>query len=307
MKLLLTGASGFIGSEVKRAYSKGLVCVTRDKFATNTNDLLYIDGINSQTDWSQIQAKGITHIIHLAGLAHSSNHSDADYNEVNVNGTIKLARDAARYGVKRFVFVSSIGVHGTNSGAKPFNVDDLDLNPQSAYAKSKLAAEAGLQKIAQQTGIELVIIRPTLVYGPNAPGNFGMLTKFVNSFPIQPFGLVSNKRHFISVQNLADLLLVCVEHPKANGRVYLAAEEYSISTAQFIDQIAKGLDKKMIQLPVPPLCIKIVLYLFGKKRLYNQMYGNLEVDTTCLSNGINWHPRYTVAESMILLNKNNSN
>lgn len=236
----------------------------------------------------------------MACLTHSYDYIEAQYQSVNVQGTLNLARQAAEAKVKRFVFISSVAVNGNFTKELPFDTF-ASPNPTSAFARSKHATELGLKQIADQTGMELVIIRPTLVYGPNAPANFGSLTKLVQKLPFLPFGLADNKRDFIAVQNLVDLLMTCAKHPKAAGHTFLASDGESVSIKQFTNAIARGVGKTLIQLPVPIGVMRLAAKLLGKSAMVEQLVGNLEVDSSNLKDVLDWTPPYTMEESMAFL------
>ncbi|OCH37503.1 NAD-dependent epimerase/dehydratase family protein [Aliivibrio fischeri] len=302
MNILLTGGFGFIGQQVvKLSPIKRKVVRMGESYSGSS--VHQIDTLNTTTNW-QGAFTDINAIIHLAGLAHSNSFSELDYQEVNVDGTLHLANEAAKSGVKRFVFVSSIGVNGTATQQVPFSVDS-EPKPHNAYAQSKYDAEIGLKKIADETGLEVVIVRPTLVYGPAAPGNFGSLTRLVNKVPVLPFGLTNNKRDFVSVQNLADLLVTCANHPKAAGHTFLASDGETVSIKDFTYAIAKGLNKQLIQLPVPLWCMRFAGKLVGKSIMVEQLVGNLEVDSSNAQEVLGWIPPYTMQQAMHSLLENN--
>lgn len=299
--VLLTGASGFIGGYFKGNNIYRIYSARNRMVNCELQNGKYVN-INNETDWSGC-FNNINCIIHLAGLAHSNNFNENDYNSVNTQGTLKLATDAAKAGVKRFIFVSSIIVNGSSTlSGKPFH-STSKLKPHNIYAKSKLDAEIGLKKISEEKGLEVVIVRPTLVYGPNAPGNFGLLTKLVVKLPLLPFGLVSNKRSFIAVQNLTDLLLTCAKHPNAAGHTFLASDGKPISTKEFTNAIAKGLNKSIYQLPVPTSIMRLGAKLIGKQSMAEQLLDNLEVDSSNAFDVMGWKPPYTMEQAMILLSK----
>ncbi|MUJ26403.1 NAD-dependent epimerase/dehydratase family protein [Aliivibrio fischeri] len=302
MNMLITGASGFIGASLSSRLPS-FVSVVRNSSEQISQSEFKIDELSSKTNW-QGAFNQIDSIIHLAGLAHSHSFTNDDYQSVNVDGTLHLAREAAMAGVRRFVFVSSIGVNGISTKQVPFSVNS-EPKPHNAYAQSKYDAEIGLKKIADETGLEIVIIRPTLVYGPNAPGNFGSLTRLVNRVPVLPFGLVNNKRDFISVQNLADLLVTCANHPKAAGHTFLASDGEAVSIKDFTYAIAKGLNKQLIQLPVPVWCMRFAGKLVGKSMMVEQLAGNLEVDSSNAQEVLGWIPPYTMQQAMHSLLENN--
>ncbi|WP_063656161.1 NAD-dependent epimerase/dehydratase family protein [Aliivibrio fischeri] len=301
MNVLITGGSGFIGRNISKSSQCDFRYVTRIRNEKHSG--FNISELSGKTNW-QGAFTDISSIIHLAGLAHSHSFTNNDYQSVNVDGTLHLASEAAKAGVKRFVFVSSIGVNGTLSYHTPFS-ESSKAAPHNAYSQSKYDAEIGLKKIADETGLEVVIVRPTLVYGPNAPGNFGSLTRLVNRVPVLPFGLVNNKRDFISVQNLADLLHTCTHHPKAAGHTFLASDGRAVSIKEFTNAIAKGLNKRLIQLPVPVWCMRFAGKLLGKSIMVEQLVGNLEVDSSNAQEVLGWIPPYTMQQTMHSLLENN--
>ncbi|MFA0415174.1 NAD-dependent epimerase/dehydratase family protein [Vibrio renipiscarius] len=301
MKMLLTGSSGFIGRHLN-SQGRDFRCVVREKVKQANKDVFIIDKFDSSTSWSGAFTD-INTIIHLAGLAHSNSFIAQDYQSVNVDGTLHLASEAAKSGVKRFVFVSSIGVNGslTNGTLFTFNSNPSPHNP---YTQSKYDAEIGLKKISQETGLEVVIVRPTLVYGANAPGNFGILAKLVNKLPLLPFGLTANKRDFIAVHNLADLLITCANHPNAGGHTFLASDGDSVSIKEFTNAIGKGLGKTIVQLPVPVSLMNLVASLVGKSAMAGQLLGNLQVDSSNVQDVLDWVPPYTMEQAMASLSEN---
>jgi nucleoside-diphosphate-sugar epimerase len=297
--VLLTGSSGFIGSYVNRLLDYRCAIARRvfDPKSSNARQMSISDIIESETS-SLLNETQV--VIHLANLAHATSYTSSELQSVNVDITLNLARKAANLKVKRFIYVSSIVVNGINCSDTPFSSASQAL-PNSPYAQSKWDAEVGLKKIAEETGLEVVIIRPTLVYGPNAPRNFGSLVKLVQKLPILPFGLVNNKRDFIAVQNLADLLITCAKHPHAAGETFLASDGNAISTKQFTNAIAKGVRKSIFQLPIPISLMRVVAKCVGKSAMIEQLVGNLEVDSTNLKEVLDWVPPYTMEESMAFL------
>lgn len=294
MNILLSGATGFIGQQVLLQDKINCIhrCVTR---LSNKNELFcdefIVDDINQNTCWNNV-FDNIDVVIHLAGIAHNKSDNLDVIFETNTLGTLKLARDAAASGVRRFVFVSTASI-------------DENQELFSAQTKSKYDAEVGLKEIAGETGLEVVIVRSTLVYGPNAPGNFGALTRLINKVPVLPFGLVNNKRDFISVQNLANLLITCANEPKAAGHTFLATDGQAVSIKDFTNAIAKGLNKRVIQLPTPVWCMRLAGKSLGKEVMVEQLVGNLEVDSSNTQEVLGWVPPYTMQQAMNLLLENN--
>ncbi|WP_425669904.1 NAD-dependent epimerase/dehydratase family protein [Vibrio owensii] len=279
----------------------GVRCVVRKSAIpiSDLNEVFIVDQIGSDTVWDGAFL-GVNSIIHLAGIAHRQGISREQYMEVNFKGTIKLAKEAARSGVKRFVFVSSIGVMGLSTNNDKFKENSIAA-PHNQYAQSKYDAEIGLKKIAEETGLEVVVVRPTLVYGPEASGNFGLLTKLVSKLPFLPFGSTNNRRDFIAVQNLADLLVTCATHPDAAGHIFLASDGETVSIKQFTNAIADGLGKKVIQLPVPVSVMRLAGKLTRKSAMIEQLYGNLEVDSSNIKEVLGWIPPLTMKQAMSTL------
>lgn len=299
-KILLTGSSGFIGTELRKVHPSQFRIVSRKNEVV---DSFKIDNIDSKTNWDGA-FDNVDCIIHLAGLAHSPNFNAEDYIEVNTLGTLKLAKDAINAGVKRFVFVSSIGVNGSKTVTFPFTSSSKAV-PHNSYTLSKLKAEQGLLEMAKDTDLEVVIVRPTLVYGLNAPGNFGLLMKLIKKSPILPFALVENKRSFISVQNLCELLLLCANSASAAGHVFLASDGKAISTKEFTNQIANGLGKSICQLPIPIWCMRLGAMLLGKRSMAEQLFDNLDVDSSDTFDVLDWTPPYTMEEAMSIFLEGN--
>lgn len=300
--VLLTGGRGFIGTHVNKLldYRCSIASRVFDAKLRNSRQVFISDLITSQNSSILSETRVI---IHLANLAHAACYSDSELQSVNVDLTLNLARNAARHNVKRFVYVSSIVVNGRNTLDSPFSSASI-ASPNSTYAKSKLDAEIGLKKIAEETGLEVVIVRPTLVYGPNAPRNFGSLVRLVNKSPILPFGLVKNKRDFIAVQNLADLLVVCAKHPEAVSKIFLASDGEAISIKDFSSSIARGLGKMVFQLPIPVGLMRFTARIFGKLSMAEQLFGNLEVDSSDAQKILEWRPPFTMEQAMQSLKVN---
>lgn len=300
-KMLITGATGFVGKHLVNRIECPR-CVVRTQRPYHFFDTFEIKSLDDTTNWS-LAFDGIESVIHLAGIAHTKSESAAAYRKVNTEGTLHLAEEAAKAGVKRFVFVSTIGVNSIEADRKPFSKSTANAS-YDLYVQSKYDAECGLKKLAKDTGLEVVVIRPTLVYGPNAPGNFGNLTKLIERFPFLPFGLAANRRDFIAVQNLVDLLLICASHPKAPGHIFFASDSETVSIKEFTNAIGEGLEKKVIQLPIPTSVMRIVGKITGKSAMIEQLYGNLEVDSSNIKEVLGWVPPYTMKQAMALLSEN---
>ncbi|WP_239000495.1 NAD-dependent epimerase/dehydratase family protein [Shewanella sp. LZH-2] len=295
---MVTGATGFVGRHLCSLIEGCLPVARKNPFSGFSS--IIVPEFNESVCWGSLIKVDVSCVIHLAGVAHKASSSCNELYSVNTEATLHLAREIAKIGVKRFIFVSSIGVNGASTHSQPFDINSAS-NPHNVYAQSKHDAEIGLKKIAAETGLEVVIIRPTLVYGPNAPGNFGILTKFVKRSSVLPFGLVNNKRDFIAVQNLVDLLITCVNHPNAAGHTFLASDMETVSIKQFTSAIADGLGKKVFQLPIPVSLMRFGGKLMGKSAMVEQLVGNLQVDSSNIKEVLGWTPPLTMKQAMATL------
>mgnify|MGYP001070577145 CR=1 FL=1 len=303
MKVLITGATGFIGSSVAKVVANdGLfqlsLCSRQGVLSTPDIACYTIDDLNKDTDWKSIVG-GQDVVIHTAGVAHQKVRKPSDCDlmtQVNVEGTVHLAQESAQAGVKRFIFISSIGVHGQRS-LKPFGPED-QISPVDQYALSKYEAEIALFDISKNTGMEVVIIRPPLVYGPKAPGNFSSLVKLVQKRVPLPFGLIKNKRSFVGIGNLVDLIIRCVDHPDAVGQKLLVSDGVDLSTAEFVRLISRYAAKRSLLVPVPVSVLKFMISLIGKKQLSDKLFSDLQVDSSYTEKVLDWKPPYTIDQGM---------
>ncbi len=256
-------------------------------------DTYCIPDITGATDWSQV-LMSCDVVIHTAARVHimeenSCNPLD-EFRRVNVEGTLNLARHAVKQGVKRFIFISSIGVNGeSTSDQRPFKPDDLP-KPDSAYAISKYEAEQGLLALASETGLEVVIIRPPLVYGPGAKGNFQRMMKLISSGIPLPLGRVNNQRSFVYVGNLVCLIMRCVEHPQAANQVFLVSDGDDLSTTELLHKIGSSLEKPARLLPIPYRILGLSATLLGKKAIFQRLCGSLQVDISKTCELLDWQP-----------------
>jgi nucleoside-diphosphate-sugar epimerase len=255
-----------------------------------------VDSISSKNYWKR-ELQQIDTIVHSAAVAHNHSTDASHINEVNVKGTINLARQASESGVKRFIFISSITVLGNDTTCKKAFNEATNSAPQSLCAKSKLDAEVALLKIAEDTELEVVIIRPVLVYGAGAPGNFGKLVKLVSKVPMLPFALCNYKRSFISVENLADFISVCIEHPKAKNEIFCISDGIDVSIKELTNAIAYGLGKSLIQIPVPNFVFSLLGEFTGKHEQIKLLTGDLRVDSSKARELLSWKPPFTMADT----------
>lgn len=288
--VFLTGASGFVGSRALSVLSDKYNVIAGVRKLKPESDLraaMKVSVINGNTCWGDVLSMVET-VVHLAAVAHGSSVDSHYIKETNVMGTLNLAKQAALVGVKRFVFLSSIGVNGV-SNHSPFCVTDTPF-PLDDYATSKFEAELGLKKIGSETGMEIVIIRPPLVYGPCAPGNFGKLAKMVEKNLPLPFGAVHNKRSLVSLDNLVDLIVTCIDHPNAANQVFLVSDDCDVSTTDLLRIMIESSGKKPRLIPVPVAWLSFIACLLGKNSIIERMCSSLQVDISFTKKTLGWKP-----------------
>ena len=291
-RILLTGSTGFIGRHIVHRPEVIRSIVRQAPFLDKD---FYVSTIDGNTDWTNA-FEDVDVVLHLAGLAHRS-FSEGDYNSVNVEGTIRLATQARSAGVKRIVYLSSVNVHGQSSGDFHFS-STSPIEPFDNASQSKSLAEKALQDISLATGLEVVIVRSCLVFGVNAPANVKRLVNLVRKSPLMPFSLVNNQRSVISVGNLVDLLICCARHPDASGHIFYASDGPPLSTKALTNILARSLDKKIIQLPIPAPIMKFVCRILGYESIAESLLGNLVVDSSSLHDVLGWNPPNTFGEEL---------
>jgi nucleoside-diphosphate-sugar epimerase len=295
MNLLVTGASGFIGSKLLEKIDLSLVkALGRETPVDFPHSKFYKRDIGSNTNYSDALCD-VDAVVHLAARVHIMKDNAInpleDYREVNTYGTINLAKQAAKSGVKRFIYVSTIKVNGDSTTVDHFFSHDDEYKPQDYYGKSKAEAESELFKLSRDTGLEIVIIRPTLVYGPGVKANFSALMSLVKKGIPLPFGCIrGNKRSLVSVINLVDLIVTCIDHPKAANQVFLVSDDHDVSTSEMVREIAIALGQHTWQLPVPTFCYKLVGKLLNKSNVVDRLVGSLQVDITHTKQTLDWVP-----------------
>jgi len=309
MKILLTGRSGFVGAALAKsiaASSFGLVAPTRSGSGANNNSQIAglvgtIGEINGATDWGRF-LEGVKTIVHCAAVSEVGVNPEDKHlhalQSVNIDGTLNLARQAAASGVRRLVFLSSIKVNGGSTGlGAPFVCDDRPI-PVDAYGLSKLDAERGLQNIAREAGMEFVIIRPPLVYGPGVKGNFRMLMKLVEYGVPLPLHNIKNKRSFIGIDNLVDLIIACATHPKAANRTFLASDDDDLSTSELLNGIAQAMGKSSRLFPCPEQVLAAAAKCVGKSTLADKLLASLQVDISETKRLLSWVPPVPVQDGL---------
>lgn len=304
MKILITGANGFTGRALSaEAFRRGFrVCAAVRELCTLPSciDIISVGDIDCSTNWSQA-LRGCDAVIHLAARAHVrdkvENNPLEDFRRVNFKGTMNLALQAAAAGVRRFVFISSIGVNGAETSRAPFSYLDQPA-PHSSYAASKYEAELGLQKLGKETGMEIVIIRPPLIYGPNAPGNFGSMMRWLMLGIPLPLGSIKNRRSFVALDNLVDLILICVMHPKAANKIFLVSDGEDLSTTELLRRIGRAMNRPVFLLPVPASYLAFAAKIFNKMSMAQSLMGTLQVDISHTCEVLNWIPPVSVDEGL---------
>ena len=314
MRLLVTGASGFIGRRVcqnltqlnhrVRTVTSSRASELRLFASVPMEDILDVVRVNheaiSPLDWARA-CDGVGAVIHLAARAHVLRETLGDvyavYRKANCEVTLALALAALESGVKRFIFVSSIGVNGAETFDAPFTPSDAAA-PHSPYAVSKCEAEIGLSKLAEQRGLDVVIIRPPLVYGPGAPGNFGALMRAVQRGWPLPLGAVHNQRSLVALDNLVDFIITCITHPLAANQTFLVSDGQDLSTTELVRGMAQAAGLPARLLPLPVWALRAGASLLGKGDAVQRLCGNLQVDISKARSLLGWVPPVSVEEGL---------
>ncbi|WDH33707.1 NAD-dependent epimerase/dehydratase family protein [Pseudomonas chlororaphis] len=306
MSVLVTGGTGFVGRALLSALiSKKNINITalvRQKKTDIPECVTQITTPQRKPYTSDASLRNIDVIIHLAGRAHVLKETSENplelYRADNVENTLELAKQAMNAGVKRFVFISSIGVNGSSTKEAPFNELSVPA-PKANYALSKWEAEQGLRKLAEGSKMEVVIIRPPLVFAGHAPGNFRRLIKLIDTGVPLPFGLVNNVRSMIALENLVDFIAICIDHPAAANETFLISDGLDFSTPKIIQHVAKGLNRKARVLPVPLSLMQIGAQLLGMQGTFEQLCQSLVIDSSKARNLLGWQPPIPAEQALI--------
>lgn len=304
--IIITGATGFVGSSLvtRLALEKFVVrAVVRSENyrAPDGVGMARVDGLGPDTDWLAA-LNGASVVVHAAARVHVMTEKVKDplseFRYANVAGTLNLARQAARAGVRRFVFLSSIKVNGeqTSSGQR-FTPSDTP-KPSDPYGISKCEAEEGLRRLAEQTGMDVVIIRPVLVYGPGVKGNFLSMMRWLHKGIPLPLGAIHNARSLVALDNLVDLIVTCLGHPAAANQTFLVSDGEDISTTELLKRTASAMGIKARLIPVPPSIIQAGAALLGKRDVAQRLCGLLQVDISKTRELLGWTPPVSVDEAL---------
>jgi nucleoside-diphosphate-sugar epimerase len=297
--ILVTGATGFIGRALCAAAPGYSVRRAVRSLEPGQSGAVAVGDITPDTDWRRA-LEDVQCVVHLAARTHVLRETAGDplseYRRINVAGTVRLAEQAARMGVRRLVFMSSVKVNG-ESTQQPFTERDAP-RPEDGYGISKWEAEQALARLAAATRLEIVVLRPPLVYGPQVKGNFLRLLDVVARRAPLPLASIENRRSLLYVGNLAEAVLAAIASPHAAGRTYLLNDGEDVSTPGLVREIARALGVPPRLLPCPVSWLKLAGALTGKRAAVGRLTGSLQVDSTAARRDLEWRPRYTLAQGL---------
>lgn len=305
-KVLLTGCTGFVGRSVlTRLCRDGMEVVACSRAemlkAPSEARYMHVAGLDSSTDWT-LALDGVEVVIHSAARVHvmhdTSSDPLAEFRKVNVDGTVNLARQAVAAGVRRFILISSIKVNGEGTSVGAPYLADAQPAPTDPYGISKTEAEQGLRALAAETGMEVVIVRPVLVYGPGVKANFLSMMRWLNKGVPLPFGAIHNRRSLVALDNLVDLIVTCIDHPAAANQTFLVSDGEDLSTSELLRRMGSALGKPARLLPVPSRLLEAGAAMLGKQALAQRLCGSLQVDISKTRELLNWTPPLSVDEAL---------
>lgn len=307
MLVLVTGANGFLGGALLARCASNPALRLRGASRSNGSDLpigverALVGELAMDTNWSDA-LKGVSVVVHTAARVHVMHDVEGDplgvYRRVNVAGTLSLARQSAAAGVRRFVFISSIKVNGEHTApGRPFSPSDV-VKPFEPYGLSKYEAEEGLRQLALDTGMEVVIIRPVLVYGPGVKANFLSMMRWLHKGVPLPFGAIDNRRSLVALDNLTDLIMTCLGHPAAKNQIFFASDDEDVSTAELLRRVATAMGTQARLISVPPSVLSATMRLFGKADVAQRLFGSLQVDIRKTRQLLGWVPPVSLDEGL---------
>lgn len=306
MHIVLTGASGFVGrcllNKLLEAEHKVTAVLRRQVDGVDPRtSVQVIDDFARSLNWGTL-LNGQEIAVHCAARVHVMDEMSSDplteFRQVNVKGTLNLARQAAAAGVRRFIFISSIKVNGEGTTPNhPYKADD-DSAPLDPYGVSKMEAELGLRALAAETGMEVVIIRPVLVYGPGVKANFLSMMRWLHKGVPLPFGAIHNRRSLVALDNLVDLIVTCLDHPGAANQAFLVSDGEDLSTSELLHRMGSALGKPARLLSVPSRLLETGAAMLGKKALSQRLCGSLQVDIDKTRELLNWTPPVSVDDAL---------
>ncbi len=306
MRVLLTGATGFVGIPLVHHLINNdfnVVAAVRKQSDSLPSKIrqIRIGDLLPETNWSDTLLN-VDVVIHLAARVHimsdTSTNPLEDFRKTNTISTLNLAHQAASNGVRRFIYLSSIKVNGESTEiGSPFREDDSNI-PIDPYGLSKYEAEQGLKKIALKTGMEVVIIRPPLVYGPNVKANFYTMMNWLNKGIPLPLGAIHNRRSLVALENILDLITLCIDHPSAGNQTFLVSDDEDLSTTELLQRLSNAIGKPSRLIPVPSSILSFFAVLLGKEDMANRLCGSLQVDISHTKNILGWIPPVSIEESL---------
>lgn len=303
MSALITGVNGFIGQHLSQyLLSKGIKIKGSYRTANyETDDAVsqYFTGdINEHTSWKGL-LDNTDVVYHLAGTVHRPDITDPYIYQASIEAaTAKLAFEASQAGVKKFIYFSSLHVYGVDVDHEIIT-ESTSKAPTTPYGRAKLAAETQLQSLAEKTNMQVIIIRPPLVYGKGVKGNFAQLIKLVKLMPILPFGCATHKRSFIGIDNLVNFAYLCSQHPKAANQIFNISDDNDLNTQELCQKLAALCKKKQILLPIPRRLMRLFLKLARKEELYNKLFESVRLDINKAKTLLDWKAAYTVNEQLM--------
>ncbi|QQZ40466.1 SDR family oxidoreductase [Pseudomonas sp. SK3(2021)] len=308
-KILVTGATGFLGKALIKCFynlpNTSVVAPLRnmgDDFPEVVSKI-YIPSIDDSTDWTE-SLSGVDVVVHAAARVHIADEDSAqsleEFRAINVQGTLNLARQAVQAGVRRFIFISTIKVNGENTPPGcAFLADDIP-KPVGPYAISKYEAEQGLLKLANTGAMEIVIVRPVLIYGAGVGANFQQMMNLLKKGAPLPFGAISNSRSFVALENVVDLIETCIDHPCAVNQIFLVSDDNDLSTTQLMRRLITYLGVKTWLIPVPVGLLIFLASLMGRRSIAHRLFGSLQVDISKNQQLLGWTPPVSLDDALSL-------